>query len=135
MNDKDFMVSDEIADQIDESQFSFSSDIDTAPLEESVDVLGVMVIKLESKDTIIPGLLQDYKINTVSMQNKLTLQFLTDPKNVVDIHKKLSEMESVSLTIGGETVAKHRIAEMEVDTVRIQQSVDNAGCVITVVYK
>lgn len=128
MNDKNFMVSDEIADQIDESQFLEAS-------EEVSEVSDVVVIQFESDDLIIPGLLQDYKINIESMQSKLTFQFLTDPKNVGDIHKKLGNITLVVLTIGGETVAKHRIAEMDVSSVRIQQSVANAGCVITVVYR
>lgn len=126
------MVSDEIADQVDKSQFAAS---ETLIENEDSGVSDVVVIQLECDETTIPGLLQDYKKHTEGMQEKLTFQFLTDPKNVGDIHKKLANVTSIVLTIGGETVVRHRIAEMDVSSVRIQQSVANAGCVITVVYK
>jgi len=129
MENTNFMVSEEIADQVDEKQFKSVTE------EKDSDISGVVVIQLESGDTIIPGLLQDYKANLESMRYKIMLQFLTAPSNVIDIHKKLNNIETVTLTINGENVASHRLAEMDVDSVRIQQSLDNAGCVITVVYR
>lgn len=124
------MVSEEIADQVDEKQFE-----STTSSEEDSGVSSVVVIQLESHDFVIPGLLQDYKTTRNQMQDKITFQFLTEPENTIDIHKNLSDVEMAHLTIGGKNVASHRLAEMDVDSVRIQQSLDNAGCVITVVYR
>ncbi len=130
------MVSEEIANEIDEQQFEEEESSQEIPSAVSE----IIVIQFESqkKDLIIPGLLQKYKFQEIKEfqdNEKLFFQFITDPINTTNIHANLSCMERVTLTRGGKNVDSRCLKGLRIAELGIEQSAANAGCIITIVYK
>ena len=129
-----FMVSDEIANEIDTQQFQEESQ------EVSSEIADVIVIQFESTEGafVIPGLLQKYKFQEIlefQEKERFVFQFITDPINTINVRENFSNVERVFLTKGGKNVTSHCLRGMRVTELTIEQSPANAGCMITIVYK
>jgi len=128
MENQNFMVSQEIADQIDQEQFKES-------IEENVENFEYIIVHLESKDSLIPGIIQKYDYKIVGVSEEISFTFLTAFSNVSLFMKQAALFDKAKLMIGTTPIGEWDISGMEVKRITVEQPVGQTSCVITVVYK
>jgi hypothetical protein len=131
MENQNFMVSQEISDQIDQEQFKQSTEEDDGHYED----LEYIVVHLESKDSLIPGIIQKYDYRIVGVGEEISFTFLTAFSNVSQFMKKAAFFEKAKLMVGTTPIGEWDISGMEVKRITVEQPVGQTSCVITVVYK
>lgn len=126
MENQNFMVSEEIADEVDKSQF------EDKEIEESIDEK--LIVKLISEDNLVPGILEKITVKTGPDEEYL-FSFMTHQKNVKIFKQNLGKFKNVKMSMGVEDVCEYDIDGLSVKKFSIDQKATAAGCVITVVYK
>ena len=121
------MVSDEIADQIDETQF----------MEEDVpDSSEHIIVQIESEDVLVPGLIEKYTYRILSMsEEELSFTFMTQTSNITKFQRNMNNFKKAKLSLGSENIGEYNLEGMTVQKITVEQTPTKAGCVITVVYK
>lgn len=121
------LVSDEIADQIDKSQFGEEDEISDASEH--------IIIMLEFEDVLIPGLIEKYSHKSASYGEEISLTFMTETKNIIQFQRNMNNFRVAKLMLGAEEIGSYDLVGMTVEKIMVEQSPGKAGCVITVVYK
>lgn len=129
MENKSFMVSKEIADEIDERQFKEEDP------ETSEEISNCIIIRLETDDVVIPGIVSKYSYKTDNYAEEISFTFLTGIENLVQFQQEVNNFSVAKLMVGSESVGNYDLNGMEVKRMTVEQSAAQAGCVITVVYK
>jgi hypothetical protein len=126
-DNKNFMISSEIADLVEESQFGNN--------DEDLEVNDHIVLNIESDKFSIPGILirHEHKKDSLGSDEEFLFSFLTDQKNIHSFLK--SNFSKASLSLGAETIAEYDIEGMEIKRFAIEQTPMQSGCVITIVYR
>jgi len=128
MKDRNFMISSEIADLVDQSQFGNDSD-------EDLEADDHIIISIESKNFTVPGILikHEHKKDSLGTDEEFLFSFLTDQKNIHSFLKNI--FFKVSLSLGTDTLVEYNIEGMDIKRFVIEQTPMQSGCVITVVYR
>lgn len=129
------MVSEEIKDRIDASQF-----YEEEQYEEASDSDEQIIIRLESDDVLIPGFIEKYMYRIVgndllSDGEELTFSFLTATKNITLFQRNIRNFKVAKLYYGEELIGDYNIEPLEPTKVLVEQTPGKAGCVITIVYR
>lgn len=127
MNKSSLMVSDEIIDQVDETQFS-------EPYEEVSDVSQQLIIMMECEETIVPGIIEKYTYKC-SPEEEASFVFMTKTENISQFLRNMNNFKNAKLYLGSENIEDYLLEGMVVQRISIEQKPAKAGCVITVVYK
>lgn len=130
MENKNFMVSEEIANEIDQKQFLEQD-------EEISDTQEHIIIKLESEDILIPGIITKYDNRFIDSSNEeeISFKFITDSKSLVLFQRNMNDFNSAKLLFGEETIGEYNLNGMNVKRITVEHTPTQTGCVITVVYK
>lgn len=124
---KNFMVSDEIADDIDKSQFD-----DTEYPDDSSETI---IVQFETENVLIPGIIEKYMHRLHISEEEILISFMTKTENIIDFQQNINNMTKAKLSLKNQTIGEFDLNGMSATKIIVEQDLSKAGCVITVVYR
>ena len=139
MENKNFMVSKEIEDQVDTSQFGtdeLGESNDDASSDDHVDLVDGIIVHFVSKGVLVGGIIKkyDYKIDPVSHKEEISFKFLTNEENLITFQKNMNFFKKADLIFKEKNIGNYSLEQMEVRRLTVEESPEKIGWIITIVY-
>lgn len=124
------LVSSEIADDIDESQFFLEESVKPEVEEE---ISSALVIHFTTEKVLVPGIVLSYGIREIPAGGEeVSIKFLTDNSNILAFES--NDFERVGIYCGDDAIRTIDLSFLVRRKILVEQDLNKMGSIITVVY-